>query len=104
MSTPVHRTSTRQSAAVLTPARQRREGSRTGSPSRNPAEHALLQLQSSAGNRATTAAVQRARGADKGKAPEGGGADKGKAPEGGGADKGKAPEGGGADKGKAPEG
>ncbi|MHC3450059.1 MULTISPECIES: hypothetical protein [Streptomyces] len=81
MSTPVHRTSTRQSAAVLTSARQRREGS----PSRNPAERALLQLQSSAGNRATTAAVQRARGADEGRAPENSSADKGKAPEGGGA-------------------
>lgn len=77
MSTPVHRTSTRQSAAVLSSARQRREGNRTGSPSGNPVEHALLRMQSSAGNRATTAAVQRARGADKGKAPENGGASAG---------------------------
>ncbi|MGV9555637.1 hypothetical protein [Streptomyces sp. NPDC003401] len=77
MSTPVHRTSPRQSAAVLTSARQRREGSRTGSPSGNSVEHALLRMQSSAGNRATTAAVQRARAADKGKAPENGGASAG---------------------------
>ncbi|WP_329302414.1 hypothetical protein OG410_32815 [Streptomyces sp. NBC_00659] len=75
MSTPVHRTPTRQSAAVPTSARQRRGGS----PSGNSGEHAFLQMQSSAGNRATTAAVQRARGADKGKgkAPESGGASAG---------------------------
>ncbi|WP_329461052.1 hypothetical protein [Streptomyces sp. NBC_01431] len=72
MSTPVHRTPTPQSAAALTSARQRREGSLSG----NSLEHALLQMQSSAGNRATTAAVQRARGMDKGKgkAPEANGA------------------------------
>jgi hypothetical protein len=73
MSIPVHRTSTQQSAAVLTSTRQRREGS----PSGNSVEHAFLQMQSSAGNRATAAAVQRARGADKGKAPEDGGASAG---------------------------
>lgn len=73
MSTPVPRTSAQPSAAVLTSARQRRESSRTGSPSGNSAEHAFLQFQSSVGNRAAAAAVQRARGADEGKAPEGGG-------------------------------
>ncbi|MFE3826822.1 hypothetical protein [Streptomyces sp. NPDC059092] len=72
MSTPVYRTSTRQSAAGLTPARQRRDRSRSGSPSENSAERALLEIQSSAGNRAATAAVQRARGTAKGKAPENG--------------------------------
>ncbi|WP_413757570.1 hypothetical protein [Streptomyces sp. MMBL 11-3] len=64
MSTPVHRTSPRQSSAVLTSAAQRREGDRTGrtgSASGRPAEHALLTMQSRAGNRAATAAVQRAR-------------------------------------------
>ncbi|MCX4564073.1 hypothetical protein [Streptomyces sp. 2-1] len=61
MSTPIHPTSTRQSAAVLTSAQQRREGSRTGSTSARSTEHALLAMQSRAGNRATTAAVQRAR-------------------------------------------
>ncbi|MGC9499730.1 hypothetical protein [Streptomyces sp. WG7] len=63
MSTPVHRTPTRPSVATLTSVQQRREGSRAGSPSGNSAEHALLRLQSSAGNRAATAAVQRARSA-----------------------------------------
>lgn len=43
MSTPVHRTPTPQSAAALTSARQRREGSLSG----NSLEHALLQMQSS---------------------------------------------------------
>ncbi|MFF0074647.1 hypothetical protein [Streptomyces sp. NPDC005494] len=60
MSTPVHRTSTRQSSASLLSAR-RREGSRTGSTSARSAERALLAMQSRAGNRAVTAAVQRAR-------------------------------------------
>ncbi|GAA2254503.1 hypothetical protein GCM10010415_13540 [Streptomyces atrovirens] len=77
MSTPARRTSTRQSAAVLTSARQRQEGSRAGSPSRNPVGQALLQMQSSAGNRATAAAVQRARSADKGRAQENGDASAG---------------------------
>ncbi|OSP32751.1 hypothetical protein B7767_37920 [Streptomyces sp. 13-12-16] len=72
MSTPAHRAPARQSTAVLTSVRQRQEGNRAGSPPRNPVGHALLQLQSSAGNRATAAAVQRARSADKGKAPENG--------------------------------
>lgn len=61
MSTPIHRTSTRQSAAGLTSAQQRREGGRTGNTSARSTEHALLAMQSRAGNRATTAAVQRAR-------------------------------------------
>jgi hypothetical protein len=77
MSTPAHRTSTRQSAAVLTSARQRQEGSRTGSPSGSPVGHPLLQMQSGAGNRATAEAVQRARSADKGKAPKDGDASAG---------------------------
>ncbi|AYG78173.1 hypothetical protein DWB77_00280 [Streptomyces hundungensis] len=63
MSTPVHRTPAPQAAAALTSARQRGEGSLSG----NSLEHAFLRMQSSAGNRAATAAVQRARGMDKGK-------------------------------------
>ncbi|WP_405562498.1 hypothetical protein [Streptomyces sp. NBC_01180] len=76
MSTPAHRTSTRQPAAALTPNRLRWDRSRAGSPARKPAERALLQIQSSAGNRAATAAVQRARGRGraKEKAPENGNA------------------------------
>ncbi|MFE7435535.1 hypothetical protein ACFU78_21330 [Streptomyces tendae] len=64
MSAPVHRTSERPSAAALTSARERREEGRTGSSSgsRTSAEQALLGLQSSAGNRAAAATVQRARG------------------------------------------
>ncbi|MFG3128786.1 hypothetical protein [Streptomyces tendae] len=64
MSTPVHRTSERPSAAALASARERREEGRTGSSSgsRTSAEQALLGLQSSAGNRAAAATVQRARG------------------------------------------
>ncbi|MFD5359333.1 hypothetical protein ACFWJ2_08050 [Streptomyces tendae] len=64
MSTPVHRTSERPSVAALTSARERREEGRTGSSSgsRTSAEQALLGLQSSAGNRAAAATVQRARG------------------------------------------
>ncbi len=65
MSTAAHRTSTRPSAAVLTSARQRQGGDRTGSRSGNSAEHALLRLQASAGNRAATAAVQRARAGEQ---------------------------------------
>ncbi|MFJ2556395.1 MULTISPECIES: hypothetical protein [unclassified Streptomyces] len=72
MSTPVYRTSTRQSVATLTPNRQPqgRDRGRAGSPSENSAERALFEIQSSAGNRAATAAVQRARGTAKEKAPE----------------------------------
>ncbi|CAM5659726.1 hypothetical protein [Streptomyces atroolivaceus] len=77
MSTPIHRTSTRPSAAVLTSARQRREGSRTGSTSARSTEHALLEMQSRAGNRAVTAAVQRARGAGRGSTAENGDASSG---------------------------
>ncbi|MFE2938663.1 hypothetical protein ACFXKG_06250 [Streptomyces sp. NPDC059255] len=55
------------------PNRQRRDGSASG----NSAERALLEIQSSAGNRAATAAVQRARGTAKGKAPENGNASSG---------------------------
>ncbi|MGW7335259.1 hypothetical protein [Streptomyces sp. NPDC054808] len=64
MSAPVHRSSERPSAATLAAARQRREEGRTGtsSGSGTSAEQALLGLQSSAGNRAATATVQRARG------------------------------------------
>ncbi|MFG3111020.1 hypothetical protein [Streptomyces tendae] len=64
MSAPVHRTSERPSAAALASARERREEGRTGSSSgsRTSAEQALLGLQSSAGNRAASATVQRARG------------------------------------------
>ncbi|MCZ9341093.1 hypothetical protein NGM37_25345, partial [Streptomyces sp. TRM76130] len=61
MSTPVHRAPARPSSAVVTASRQRRE--RDGSSSGNPVHRALLQMQSSAGNRAATAAVQRVRGA-----------------------------------------
>ncbi|MFD5966120.1 hypothetical protein ACFWGR_07835 [Streptomyces sp. NPDC060311] len=64
MSAPVHRSSERPSAATLAAARQRREEGRTGTSSGagTSAEQALLGLQSSAGNRAATATVQRARG------------------------------------------
>ncbi|MEV7089002.1 hypothetical protein AB0O07_24465 [Streptomyces sp. NPDC093085] len=66
MSTPVYRTSTRQSAAAFTPSQQQ-SGSRSrsrnpaGAPAGNAAERALLQVQSTAGNRAASAVVQRAR-------------------------------------------
>ncbi|MCX5411028.1 hypothetical protein [Streptomyces sp. NBC_00059] len=73
MSTPAHRTSPQPSAAVLASARQRREGSRTGGTSARSTEHAFLEMQSRAGNRVATVAVQRARSADRGKAPEQGG-------------------------------
>ncbi|MFD8175431.1 hypothetical protein [Streptomyces sp. NPDC059709] len=64
MSAPVHRSSERPSAATLAAARQRREEGRAGTSSGagTSAEQALLGLQSSAGNRAATATVQRARG------------------------------------------
>ncbi|MFD7466702.1 hypothetical protein [Streptomyces tendae] len=64
MSAPVHRTFERPSAAALASARERREEGRTGrsAGSRTSAEQALLGLQSSAGNRAASATVQRARG------------------------------------------
>ncbi|MFF4471130.1 hypothetical protein ACFYZ3_16375 [Streptomyces sp. NPDC001599] len=71
MSTPVHRTSERPSATALAAARQRREEGRTGSSpgSGTSAEQAFLGLQSSAGNQAATATVQRARGRTLERAP-----------------------------------
>ncbi|MFH8468875.1 hypothetical protein [Streptomyces sp. NPDC017991] len=77
MSTPIHRTSTRQSAAVQTSAQQRGRGSRTGNTSARSPERALLEMQSRAGNRATTATVQRARDTAGGGAAENGGASAG---------------------------
>ncbi|MEU0304485.1 hypothetical protein ABZ252_34295 [Streptomyces sp. NPDC006175] len=74
MSTPIHGTSARQPAAVLPAARHRRAGGRTGSTSARSAEHALLEMQARAGNRAATAVVQRAQNTGKGKAAENGGA------------------------------
>lgn len=75
MSTPVHRTPARPSVATLASARQRREGSgsRGASPSGSSAEHAFLRFQSSVGNRAATAAVQRVRSASGERAAEGAG-------------------------------
>ncbi|MFC9796831.1 hypothetical protein [Streptomyces sp. NPDC057695] len=74
MSTPIHRTSTRQSAAVPASARHREGGSRTGSTSARPPEHSLLDMQSRVGNRATTAMVQRVRDTERGDAAANGGA------------------------------
>ncbi|MFE2375525.1 hypothetical protein [Streptomyces sp. NPDC059398] len=65
MSTPAHRTPARQFVAAPMPIRRRRDRDRPGSVSGSPAERALLGIQSSAGNRAATAAVQRARGTAK---------------------------------------
>ncbi|EFL38102.1 hypothetical protein [Streptomyces griseoflavus] len=75
MSTPIHQVPARHSSATVRAARQRGAGARTRGPSGNSARHPLLAIQSSAGNRATTVAVQRARdtGQDKGRAPEGAG-------------------------------
>ncbi|WP_329372599.1 hypothetical protein OG896_37515 [Streptomyces sp. NBC_00669] len=70
MSTPVHRTPARPPGVGLTASRQRQDRSRAGSLSGNPAERALLAVQSSAGNRAAVAMVQRARGTAQGEAPE----------------------------------
>ncbi|MFE3736777.1 hypothetical protein [Streptomyces sp. NPDC059134] len=70
MSTPVYRTSTRRPVAAPTPARQGQEWSRAGSSSESSAERAFLDMQSGVGNRVATAAVQRARGTAKEKAPE----------------------------------
>jgi hypothetical protein len=89
MSTPVHRTSARQSGVVLASNRQRQDRSRAGSPAGNSAQRAFLTTQSLVGNRATAEMVQRARSTDpakekgKGPAPEpdkGEGKEKGKAP------------------------
>lgn len=60
MSTPVPHPPAQRSAPM--PVRQRRTGSRAVGASVRPTEHALLEMQSRAGNRAATAAVQRARG------------------------------------------
>ncbi|MFF1919691.1 hypothetical protein ACFVW8_03830 [Streptomyces sp. NPDC058221] len=68
MSTPVHRTSARPAVAVAAPARQGRVRSR--GTSTGPTGHGLLGIRPSVGNRAATTAVQRARGADQGNAPE----------------------------------
>ncbi|MFI6649424.1 hypothetical protein ACIBI8_17650 [Streptomyces sp. NPDC050529] len=70
MSTPVHRTSTRQSVAVLPPTRQSRDRSRAGAPALDSPDRPLLRIQSSLGNRAAVAAVQRARDTAEGKEPE----------------------------------
>ncbi|GAA2600793.1 MULTISPECIES: hypothetical protein [Streptomyces] len=84
MSAPVHRTSERPSAAALAAARQRREEGRTGGSSGpgsgTSAEQALLGLQSSAGNQAAAATVQRARGRTLERAPETDAARPGSAP------------------------
>ncbi|MFD8689098.1 hypothetical protein [Streptomyces sp. NPDC059651] len=72
MSTPVHRTPTRQSVAALPPARQGRDRIRGGTPSSVPQDRPLLEIQSSLGNRAAVAAVQRARDTAQGKEPENG--------------------------------
>ncbi|MGC0409883.1 hypothetical protein RKD32_002749 [Streptomyces sp. SAI-195] len=71
MSTPVHLTSERPSATALAAARQRREEGRTGGSSGTgtSAEQALLGLQSSIGNQAAAATVQRARGRTLERAP-----------------------------------
>ncbi|MFG2679091.1 hypothetical protein [Streptomyces sp. NPDC048392] len=71
MSTPVQQTPPRPSVATSASARQRREreGSRAGSPSGRSGEHAFLRFQSSVGNRAATAAVQRVRNATMERAP-----------------------------------
>ncbi|SEG90657.1 hypothetical protein SAMN05216223_12248 [Actinacidiphila yanglinensis] len=70
MSTPVHPTSARRPGPVLTPVRRGQDRSRAASPSGTPAERAMRAVQSSAGNRAATAMVQRARNAPRGRAPE----------------------------------
>ncbi|MGC4948823.1 hypothetical protein ACLQ2N_21790 [Streptomyces sp. DT224] len=68
MSTPVHRTPTRQS--VLPPARQHRERGRTGDPSLTSPGHPLLAIQAGLGNRAAVAAVQRAEETARSREPE----------------------------------
>ncbi|MGW8631379.1 hypothetical protein [Streptomyces sp. NPDC055793] len=66
MSSPVRPSESRQSVATVAAGR-RREGSRGRGTSTSSVEASFLEMQSRAGNQATTAAVQRARGADKGK-------------------------------------
>lgn len=72
MSTPVQHTSPRPSVATSASARQRRErdAGGAGSPSGRSAEHAFLRFQSSVGNRAAAAAVQRVRNTTLERAPE----------------------------------
>ncbi|MEV7130756.1 hypothetical protein [Streptomyces sp. NPDC093260] len=74
MSAPVHRTPARQPGTFLTPGRQGSDRIRTGRLPGDPAQRAVLAIQSSAGNRAATAMVQRARGAGKGRAAQNGNA------------------------------
>ncbi|GGU20089.1 hypothetical protein [Streptomyces daghestanicus] len=69
MSTPAPRTSVRKPAAPSVPLR-RPDRDRGGGPSSHPARRALLDMQSAAGNRAVTAAVQRARATAEGTAQE----------------------------------
>lgn len=76
MSTPVHRTATRQAEGAPTPVRKAGPGL-TGGPSRVPPQRPLLEIQAGLGNRAATAAVQRAKDAAEGKAPENGNASAG---------------------------
>lgn len=68
MSTPVHRTPTRQS--VVPAVRQNRERGRTGDPSLVSPDHPLLAIQASLGNRVAVAAVQRADEAARSTEPE----------------------------------
>lgn len=72
MSTPVHRTATRQAVGAPTPTRKDHGRSLTGGPSRVPPQRSLHEIQAGLGNRAATAAVQRAKEATEGKAPENG--------------------------------
>lgn len=60
MSASVHRTSPRPRVSPM-PGRQPQDRSRGASPYGTPAQRALLSIQSSAGNRAATTMVQRAR-------------------------------------------
>ncbi|MGW1463250.1 hypothetical protein ACWCPT_02695 [Streptomyces sp. NPDC002308] len=60
MSASAHRTSPRP-RVLPTPGRQPQDRTRGASPYGNPAQRALLSIQSSAGNRAATVMVQRAR-------------------------------------------
>ncbi|MFI7368155.1 hypothetical protein ACIBO4_39040 [Streptomyces sp. NPDC050149] len=78
MSTPVHRTATRPVVAAPTPAREGLNRSRAGGhPSSVPPQRRLVEIQAGLGNRAATAAVQRAKDAAEGKAPENGAASTG---------------------------
>ncbi|MGW0934181.1 hypothetical protein [Streptomyces sp. NPDC002666] len=72
MSTPVHRTPPRP--AVAGPAPAHKDRSRAAGPALVSPQGPLLGIQSSLGNRAAAAAVQRAKHAAEGKTPEGGNA------------------------------